>query len=93
MVLCIACSNAPRSLIGKLPTGVQGRLTVPEIQMVTVYVPGGSVGPPGDDGLQSRPQTVPAAQQTSGLPQATGVSAGQGSLQLPCPQILPGAQQ
>jgi len=36
MVLCIACSNADNSLMGNVPSSVQGRLTVPEMQIVTL---------------------------------------------------------
>jgi len=32
----MACSNAPNSLMGNVPTGVQGRLMVPEMQIVTL---------------------------------------------------------
>jgi hypothetical protein len=36
MAPCIACSNAANWLMGKVPTGVQGRLIVPEMQIVTL---------------------------------------------------------
>ena len=36
MAPCMACSNAPNSLMGNVPTGVQGRLIVPETQIVTL---------------------------------------------------------
>jgi hypothetical protein len=36
MAPCMACSNAPNWLMGNVPTGVQGRLIVPETQIVTL---------------------------------------------------------
>jgi len=36
MAPCIACSNAANWLMGNVPTGVQGRLMVPEMQIVTL---------------------------------------------------------
>jgi len=32
----MACSNAPNWLMGNVPIGVQGRLIVPETQIVTL---------------------------------------------------------
>jgi len=32
----MACSNAPNWLMRNVPTGVQGRLMVPEMQIVTL---------------------------------------------------------
>src|SRR5437899_4932909 len=46
MAPCIACSNAANWLMGNVPTSVQGRLIVPEMQIVTLYFPGGRVGGP-----------------------------------------------
>jgi hypothetical protein len=36
MAPCMACSNAGNWLTGNIPTGVQGRLIVPETQIVTL---------------------------------------------------------
>ena len=36
MAPCIACSNAANWLMGNVPTSVQGRLIVPEMQIVTL---------------------------------------------------------
>jgi len=36
MAACMACSNAPNSLMGNVPTGVQGRVIGPETQVVAL---------------------------------------------------------
>src|SRR2546427_2864511 len=77
-------SSTPQLLppVQSVPSG-QKQLQFPPPGIVVVVVPA----------LQSRPHTLPAVQQTSGAPQATGLSAGHGARPPPPPPTPPRGQQ